>query len=140
MSKLTGKPVYYDKAKRALVETYNRRSPIGLVGTNINVETGQMDEHRQPCQSSEIDSYYEYLLKCCDPVRRYRLPDDVGRFDRKDHIRILPTRAKSMSKKNRTGTMIVGDLWYGHADMNTGKMDRDDDRRARRLFSGGARA
>ena len=32
LSKLTGKPVYYDKAKRALVETYKRRSPIGLVG------------------------------------------------------------------------------------------------------------
>ena len=34
----TGKPIYYDKAKRALVETYKRRSPIGLVGTRINVE------------------------------------------------------------------------------------------------------
>ena len=32
LSKLTGNPVYYDKAKRALVETYNRRSKIGLVG------------------------------------------------------------------------------------------------------------
>src|SRR5205814_4581592 len=30
LSKLTGKPVYYEKAKRALLETYNRRSPIGL--------------------------------------------------------------------------------------------------------------
>src|SRR5690349_6873566 len=30
LSKLTGKPVYYDKAKRALVETFNRRSKIGL--------------------------------------------------------------------------------------------------------------
>ena len=40
LSKLTGKPVYYEKAKRALVETYKRRSKIGLVGTNINIETG----------------------------------------------------------------------------------------------------
>ena len=39
LSKLTKKPVFYDKAKRAVVETYNRRSPLGLVGTNINVET-----------------------------------------------------------------------------------------------------
>ena len=63
LAKLTGKQVYYDKAKRALVETYNRRSPIGLVGTNINVETGKWtnpDSH----VSAEIDSYYEYLLKC----------------------------------------------------------------------------
>ena len=32
LSKLTHKPVFYDKAKRALVEIYKRRSPIGLVG------------------------------------------------------------------------------------------------------------
>ena len=33
LSKLTGNPVYYEKAKRALVETYKRRSSIGLVGS-----------------------------------------------------------------------------------------------------------
>src|SRR5215212_11975058 len=63
LSKLTGKPIFYEKAKRALVETYKRRSPIGLVGTNINVETGKWtnpDSH----VTAEIDSYYEYLLKC----------------------------------------------------------------------------
>jgi len=37
LSKLTGKPIYYEKAKRALVETYKRRSDIGLVGEEINV-------------------------------------------------------------------------------------------------------
>ncbi|HWW76438.1 MAG TPA: glycoside hydrolase family 47 protein, partial [Pyrinomonadaceae bacterium] len=41
LSKLTGKPVFYEKAKRALVETYKRRSPIGLVGSRVNVETGE---------------------------------------------------------------------------------------------------
>src|SRR5207244_2313886 len=33
LGKLTNKPVYYEKAKRALVEIYKRRSPIGLIGT-----------------------------------------------------------------------------------------------------------
>src|SRR5256714_4757205 len=63
LSKLTGKPSFYNKAKRALVEIYKRRSPIGLIGTRINVETGEWtntDSHI----SAEIDSYYEYLLKC----------------------------------------------------------------------------
>ena len=62
LSKLTGKSIFYDKAKRALVETYKRRSSIGLVGEWINVETGQWtktDSHI----SGAIDSYYEYLLK-----------------------------------------------------------------------------
>ena len=40
LSKLVGKPIYYDKAKHALVELYNRRSPIGLVGSGINIRTG----------------------------------------------------------------------------------------------------
>src|SRR5207244_9348973 len=48
LSKLVHKPVFYDKAKRALVEIYKRRSPIGLVGTWINVETGEWtDNDRQ---------------------------------------------------------------------------------------------
>src|SRR6478672_5397499 len=41
LSKLTGKPIYLEKAKRALIETYKRRSPLGLVGEEIDVETGQ---------------------------------------------------------------------------------------------------
>src|SRR5437762_12503201 len=63
LSKLTGKSVFYDKAKRALIETYKRRSPLGLVGQSINVETGawtDTDSHI----SGVIDSFYEYLLKC----------------------------------------------------------------------------
>src|SRR2546428_4938148 len=39
LGKLTGKPVFYDKAKRALVETFKRRSRLGLVGSTINGET-----------------------------------------------------------------------------------------------------
>src|SRR5206468_5700523 len=45
LSKLTGKPVFYDKSKLALVETYQRRSPLGLVGASINVETGEWMNH-----------------------------------------------------------------------------------------------
>ena len=37
LSRLTGEPIFYEKAKRALVETYERRSAIGLVGSTINV-------------------------------------------------------------------------------------------------------
>src|SRR5262249_48163963 len=60
LGRLTAKTIFYDKAKRALVETYKRRSAIGLLGTAINVETGKWtntDSHI----SGAIDSYYEYL-------------------------------------------------------------------------------
>ena len=106
LSRLTGDPRFYARAKRALTETFKRRSAIGLVGDGIDVRTGKWtstDSH----VSGGIDSYYEYLWKCSvlfadrdclsmwqatiPAVDRY-LPDDVH-----------------------------GRLWYGHADMNTGK-------------------
>jgi mannosidase alpha-like ER degradation enhancer 2 len=114
LSKLTGKPIFYDKAKRALVETYKRRSSIGLVGEWINVETGQWtktDSHI----SGAIDSYYEYLLKCSvlfgDVDCRNMWRESAAAIDKylKD--------STSANSKNQT----TKQLWYGHADMNTGK-------------------
>ncbi len=114
LSKLTGNPVFFDKAKRALVETYNRRSPIGLVGTRINVETGKWtntDSHI----SAEIDSYYEYLLK------GWLL------FDDQDCKRMWLASIQAANKYLADGfdrevkRTRDWELWYGHADMNTGK-------------------
>ncbi|HEY0461357.1 MAG TPA: glycoside hydrolase family 47 protein [Pyrinomonadaceae bacterium] len=106
LSKLTNKPVFYEKAKRALVETYNRRSAIGLVGTNINIETGKWtnpDSH----VSAEIDSYYEYLLKC------------AILFDDADCRKMWQESISAINKYY--ADEVRGELWYGHADMNTGK-------------------
>src|SRR5438552_10166235 len=63
LSRLTHKPVYFDKAKNALVQLYKRRSKIGLVGEEIDVDTGQWIS-RKSHVGGGIDSYYEYLLKC----------------------------------------------------------------------------
>src|SRR4051812_17912776 len=63
LSKLTRRAVFYEKAKRALVEVYKRRSSIGLVGGRINVETGEWADSDSHI-SGGIDSYYEYLFKC----------------------------------------------------------------------------
>lgn len=106
LSKLTNKPVYYEKAKRALVETYNRRSKIGLVGTNINVETGEWT-NKDSHVSAEIDSYYEYLLKC------------AILFDDKDCRKMWEDSIVAINKN--LADEVRGELWYGHADMETGK-------------------
>ncbi len=106
LAKLTNKAVFYEKAKRALVETFNRRSSIGLVGTNINVETGKWtntDSHI----SAEIDSYYEYLLKC------------AILFDDADCRKMWQESIRAINKYN--ADEVRGQLWYGHADMNTGR-------------------
>lgn len=106
LSKLTGKPVYYDKAKRALVELYNRRSPIGLVGSTINVETGKWIDTTSHI-SGGIDSYYEYLLKAS------------LLFDDKDCEKMWNTSIAAVNKYLADDTSKG--LWYGQADMNTGK-------------------
>ena len=105
LSKLTGKPIYYEKAKRALVETFKRRSSIGLVGSTINVETGtwmDADSHI----SGGIDSYYEYLWKC------WLL------FGDKDCQEMWQASIPAVNKY--LADEVRGELWYGHADMNTG--------------------
>jgi mannosidase alpha-like ER degradation enhancer 2 len=106
LSKLSGKAIYYDKAKRAVVELYSRRSGLGLVGSTINVETGKWIDTTSHI-SGGIDSYYEYLLKS------WLL------FDDKDCKKMWEASEKAVNKyladNTRTG------LWYGQVDMNTGK-------------------
>src|SRR6266550_4403219 len=102
LSKLTNKPVYFDKAKNAVVQLYKRRSKIGLVGDEIDVETGQWTSKTSHVGGG-IDSYYEYLLKCA------RL------FDDKD------CRAMWNESIGAVNKYLADGAWYGEADMETGK-------------------
>jgi mannosidase alpha-like ER degradation enhancer 2 len=106
LAKLTRRPVFYDRAKRALVEVYKRRSPLGLVGSQINVETGAWVSTASHI-SGGIDSYYEYLLKC------WLL------FGDRDCRRMWLDGVAAVNKylADEQG----GELWYGHADMRTGR-------------------
>lgn len=109
LSKLTGKPVFYEKAKRALVATYDRRSKIGLVGEWINVETGSWTKNDSHI-SGAIDSYYEYLLKCS------------LLFGDRDCKRMWDESIVAINKylADEVKSEFGKELWYGHADMNTG--------------------
>lgn len=106
LSKLTNNPVFYEKAKRALVETYKRRSPIGLVGSGINVETGAWTDPESHV-SGGIDSYYEYLWKCW------------VLFGDKDCLEMWNASMPSVHKY--LADEVRGELWYGYADMNSGQ-------------------
>jgi ER degradation enhancer, mannosidase alpha-like 2 len=106
LSKLTGKAVYYEKAKRALVEVYNRRSAIGLVGSSINIETGKWIDTVSHI-SGGIDSYYEYLLKCSIL------------FQDKDCERMWQSSIAALNQYVADPTPTG--LWYAQVDMNTGK-------------------
>ena len=106
LSKSTGNQLYYDKAKKAIVELFNRRSKIGLVGSAINIETGKWvnsDSHI----SGGIDSYYEYLLKS------WKLFGDT------DCKNMWEVSIKSIDKY--LADSVSSGFWYGHSDMNTGE-------------------
>jgi len=105
LARLTGKPEYYDKAKRALVELYKRRSSIGLVGSEIDVETGQWTDPTAGIMGG-IDSYYEYLLKASIL------------FGDKDCAAMWLDSEKAIDKY--LADRHFDGLWYGQANMNTG--------------------
>ena len=106
LSKLTSKPVYFDKAKNALVQLYKRRSKIGLVGEEIDVETGEWI-NRASHVGGGIDSYYEYLLKC------ERL------FGDKECAGMWKTSVRALNR--RLADDVSTGLWYGQVDMISGK-------------------
>ena len=117
LSKLTGRPIFYEKAKRALVAIYKRRSAIGLVGTWIDVETGEWKDTDSHI-SGAIDSYYEYLLKCW-----LLFDDEECKQMWLDSIAAINKYLPDEIDETRRDFKRVSDpqLWYGHADMNTGK-------------------
>ncbi|HMA17053.1 MAG TPA: glycoside hydrolase family 47 protein, partial [Thermoanaerobaculia bacterium] len=106
LARLTGQPAFFEKAKRALVELDARRSKIGLVGEEIDVETGQW-KSRASHVGGGIDSYYEYLLKCSIL------------FGDRDCAEIW---SRNVSALNRylADSPPTG-LWYGQADRVTGR-------------------
>lgn len=105
LSGLTGDPVYFEKADRAMKGIYDRRSEIGLVGTTINVETGEW-VNTESHISGMIDSYYEYLLKASE---LFRLDDYRAMYEES-----IAAVNQYLLDESESGT------WYGRADMYTG--------------------
>jgi mannosidase alpha-like ER degradation enhancer 2 len=106
LSRLTKRPVFFEKAKRAVVELDRRRSKIDLPGEEIDVETGQW---KSPAShvGGGIDSYYEYLLKCS-----ILFGDADCRTMWRRSVRALN---RYLADEARSG------LWYGPVDMATGR-------------------
>lgn len=106
LSYYTKNPKYYQIAKRATKTVFSLRSKLGLVGRDIDVQTGKWT-YTQSMVGAYADSYYEYLYKSWllfkDPnIKRIW---DVS-------IRAIQ---KYIAEQRSNG------LWYGKVDMNTGK-------------------
>ena len=106
LSYYTQDPKYYKAGKKATLAIYERRSPIGLIGDVIDVESGEwVSEQSHICAG--VDSYYEYLYKS------YLLfgDEELGRIWRESVANLHSYMAEEYD----------GKLWYGRVDMNTGK-------------------
>jgi mannosidase alpha-like ER degradation enhancer 2 len=106
LSKHTGNPVYYNTAMKAMTALYALRSPLNLTAEGINVETGKVTNpvsHISGC----IDSYLEYILK------------GVILFNDKQLTEMWTPTIDAVNKYLADQT--PDGLWYGQADMYTGK-------------------
>ncbi len=111
LSRLTHKPVYYEKAKNAVVQLYRRRSKADLVGDEIDVESGQWTS-RATHVGGGIDSYYEYLLKSA------RLLGD------RECAAMWRTSIRAVNR--HLADEAPSGFWYGEGDMQSGKLTKPD--------------
>jgi len=107
LSKLTGNPAYYEKAKKAMTAVYERRSQkTGLMGSVININSGRWVV-KDSSVGGGIDSYYECCLK---GAILFQDPELKAMWD--THVAAINKYLADES---------TGNLWYGHAGMNSGK-------------------
>jgi mannosidase alpha-like ER degradation enhancer 2 len=105
LSKLTGDPVFFDRARRAVSALMTRRSGIGLLGDEIDVETGLWLSPSSHVGGG-IDSCLEYLLK--------------GSILFHDRELARWWRESRRAVDRYLADERAGSLWYGVADMTTG--------------------
>jgi len=106
LARLTNKEVFSEKPKRALGELTRRRAKTGLVGEEIDVETGKWTS-RTSHIGGGIDSYYEYLLKC----EKLFGDKECGAWWRESARAVN----KYLADDGPNG------LWYGESDMVSGR-------------------
>jgi len=106
LSKHTGNPVYYQVAMRAMNALYNLRSSINLTAEGINIETSQVTSPVSHI-SGGIDSYLEYMLKGAI------LFNDI-------QLKAMWTPT-ILAVNTYLADQTPDGLWYGRADMNSGK-------------------
>ncbi|OLB65539.1 MAG: hypothetical protein AUI10_06320 [Actinobacteria bacterium 13_2_20CM_2_72_6] len=68
LSRLVGDDRYYRAAKKASRAAFDRRSPLDLVGTTLNIETGAWVDPTASIHPP-VDSYFEYLFDGWDLFR-----------------------------------------------------------------------
>jgi hypothetical protein len=105
LSRLTHDPRYFDAAKKAQRAVFDRRSPLDLVGTEIDIETGEWTDTSSRVDPP-VDSFFEYLWDGWDLFHDREIK----------HWYDTLTAAVLRHEAER----YRGRLWFHHADMTTG--------------------
>jgi hypothetical protein len=105
LSRLVGDDRYFDAAKKAQGAVVERRSPLDLVGTTINIETGEWTDTSARVDPP-VDSFFEYLF------------DGWDLFGDRDYKRWYETLTAAIleHEEERFG----GHLWFHRSDMTSG--------------------
>lgn len=109
LSSITGNPIYYQKVKHAVEAVFAARSDFDLVGTVIDVESGEWVDTETHI-SARIDSYYEYLLK------------SWLMFGDEDMKHMWDVSVEAIN--TYLADEAASGFWYGRADMNDAKRTR----------------
>jgi len=107
LSRLTGDARYFEAGKRAFRAVVDRRSDLDLVGTTMNVETGEW-VNRTATIDPPVDSFFEYLWD------GWHL---LGDRDLLDWYRLLTAAILRHERE-----IFNGHLWFRRVDKDTGNL------------------
>ncbi|WP_095011939.1 glycoside hydrolase family 47 protein [Tsuneonella mangrovi] len=107
LSLLTGDERYVEATKRAAVAVFERRSKLGLVATQIDVDTGEWHSRRATV-GSYCDSFFEYLWDS------WQL---LGDADCKAMYNVCTSAILKHQQVWRDGA-----LWFADVDFETGEI------------------
>ena len=105
LSQLTGDRHFYDAALAAMLALIEKRSPLGLYGDGIDVNTGEWTGRRATV-GPPTDSFYEYLWD------GWRLSGDTRLRD--------AYQLSASAIKARMADRSTGLLWFADTDLATG--------------------
>jgi hypothetical protein len=108
LSNITGDPKYFQAAKKAYRAAIAQRSSLNLMGTFLNVETGQWADTTDQAPNPPVDSFYEYLWG------GWAL---LGDQESRDWFNLLNTALTKFSVET-----FHGNTWYKQVNFRTGAL------------------
>jgi hypothetical protein len=121
LSRLTGDPKYYRAAKKAMKAVIDRRSELDLLGTQINVETGDWINGTATIHPP-VDSFFEYTWDAWDLF---------GDTDFRGWYGVLTDAI--LEHESAT---IDGHLWFVRVDKDDGDVVRTDQSELGSFYAG----